>query len=69
MLTPKREEPMRLIVKIVATLLILAGVMWFLQGIGVVPGSTMTGEAKWAAIGAACAVAGVVAWVIAARRA
>ena len=60
---------MRLIIKIAATLLILAGVMWFLQGIGVVPGSTMTGDNKWAVIGAVSAIAGVVAWVFAARRA
>jgi hypothetical protein len=69
MLTSKQEEPMRLVIKITATLLILAGVMWFLQGIGVVPGSTMTGDSKWAMIGAASVVAGVAAWVFAARRA
>ena len=60
---------MRLVIKIAATLLILAGVMWFLQGIGIVPGSTMTGDLKWAVIGAVSAVVGVVAWVFAARRA
>ena len=59
---------MRLIIKIAATLLILAGVMWFLQGIGVVPGSTMTGDSKWALIGAVSVVVGVAAWVFAARR-
>jgi hypothetical protein len=68
MLAVKSEEPMRLVIKIAATLLILAGVMWFLQGIDVVPGSTMTGDSKWAVIGAASAIAGVVAWIIAARR-
>ena len=60
---------MRLAIKIAATLLILAGVMWFLQGINVLPGSAMTGDRKWAIIGAVSAVAGVVAWVFAARRA
>jgi hypothetical protein len=69
MLTPKQDEPMRLAIKIAATLLILAGVMWFLQGINVVPGSTMTGDSKWAMIGAASVVLGVTAWVFAARRA
>lgn len=59
---------MRLVIKIAATLLILAGVMWFLQGIDVVPGSTMTGDRKWAMIGAVSAIAGVVAWIVAARR-
>ena len=60
---------MRLVIKIAATLLILAGVMWFLQGINVVPGSTMTGDTKWAMIGGASVVAGVAAWFFAARRA
>ncbi len=60
---------MRLVIKIAATLLILAGVMWFLQGINVVPGSTMTGDPKWALIGGVAVVAGVVAWIFAARRA
>jgi hypothetical protein len=69
MLAAKREEPMRLVIKIAATLLILAGVMWFLQGINVVPGSTMTGDTKWAVIGAVSTAVGVVAWVFAARRA
>ena len=59
---------MRLVIKIVATLLILAGIMWFLQGINIVPGSSMTGDHKWAIIGAVCAVVGVLAWVFAARR-
>ena len=59
---------MRLVIKIAATLLILAGVMWFLQGINVVPGSTMTGDSKWALIGAVSVVVGVAAWVFAARR-
>lgn len=60
---------MRLVVKIAATLLILAGTMWFLQGMDVVSGSTMTGDRKWALIGGASVVAGVVAWLFAARRA
>ena len=58
---------MRLIIKIAATLLILAGVMWFLQGINVVPGSAMAGETKWAIIGAVSAAVGVLAWIFATR--
>ncbi len=60
---------MRLVIKIAATLLILAGVMWFLQGINIVPGSTMTGDSTWAIIGAVSVVVGIAAWVFAARRA
>jgi hypothetical protein len=43
---------------IVAFILIAAGLVWFGQGIGLIPGSFMTGDATWAWIGAACLVAG-----------
>lgn len=36
----------------VAVLLGLTGIVWVLQGTGVLPGSFMTGEIVWAAIGA-----------------
>jgi hypothetical protein len=49
---------MRLAGKIVGTLLILAGVVWFFQGIGVLPGSFMTGESFWAYTGGVCVVVG-----------
>jgi len=42
-----------------AIVLILVGVVWFFQGIGVIEGSFMTGEALWAVIGTVCVVAGV----------
>ena len=35
----------------VAILCDLTGVVWILQGIGVLPGSFMTGQIVWAAIG------------------
>lgn len=38
---------------------VLAGVVFFFQGIGVIGGSFMTGSARWAVIGAALAAAGV----------
>lgn len=34
-----------------AVLLDLTGIVWILQGIGVLPGSFMTGQIVWAAIG------------------
>ena len=43
----------------IAIVLILVGVVWFFQGIGVIEGSFMTGEALWAVIGAVCVVAGL----------
>ena len=50
---------MRLAIRIVAMLALLAGVVFFFQGIGVIPGSFMTGQSEWAVIGAAL-VAGAV---------
>ena len=43
----------------IAAVLIIVGVVWFFQGVGVIEGSFMTGEALWAVIGAVCVVAGV----------
>ena len=42
----------------IAIVLILVGVVWFFQGIGVIEGSFMTGEAVWAVLGVVCVVAG-----------
>jgi hypothetical protein len=50
----------RLAVRIVAVLAALAGVVFFFQGIGIIPGSFMTGRSEWAVIGAAL-VAGAAA--------
>jgi hypothetical protein len=46
------DVAMRLAV-IAAALALLAGVTFFFQGIGVIPGSFMTGRSEWAVIGAA----------------
>ena len=51
---------MRLAVRIVAVVVLLAGVLFFFQGIGAIPGSFMTGRSEWAVIGAAL-VAGAAA--------
>jgi hypothetical protein len=42
---------MKIGILIVAALLILAGLTFFFQGIGVLPGSYMTGQAFWAFVG------------------
>ena len=55
----------RLAVRIVALFALLVGVLFFFQGIGVVPGSFMTGRSEWALIGAALVVgAGAVLWLV-----
>ncbi|MGA9533926.1 MAG: hypothetical protein WBR18_14495 [Anaerolineales bacterium] len=44
---------------VISTLLILTGIVWFLQGIGVLPGSFMSGQIQWAVAGAVSAAIGV----------
>jgi hypothetical protein len=53
--------------RIGGVVLVVIGAIWFLQGIGVVGGSGMSGHAQWAVIGGALAVGGVVLLVMAAR--
>ena len=43
----------------IAVALLVVGVVWFFQGVGVIEGSFMTGEALWAVIGVVCVVAGL----------
>jgi len=50
---------MRTIIRIVATLLIVVGCIWFLQGINVLPGSFMTGQIRWAVYGGIAVVVGI----------
>jgi len=50
---------MKTVLGIIGSLLILSGVVWFFQGIGVIPGSFMTGEDFWAVAGILAVIAGV----------
>jgi hypothetical protein len=43
---------MRYVLLIVGGLMILMGGVWLLQGIGLLPGSFMTGQTLWAVMGA-----------------
>jgi hypothetical protein len=52
----------------IAIVLVLVGLVWFFQGIGVLEGSFMTGEALWAVIGVVCVVAGAALLLRPARR-
>lgn len=58
---------MKRIVQSIALLLILAGAVWFLQGVGILPGSFMTGQRQWAANGAIAMIVGAGLWVAARR--
>lgn len=50
---------MRVIVNVFAVLLVIAGCVFFLQGINVLPGSFMTGQTRWAVIGGLCVILGI----------
>ena len=49
---------MKTIPRVVGALLVLVGIVWFLQGINVLPGSFMTGQVQWAIGGAIAACVG-----------
>jgi hypothetical protein len=49
---------MRIVRGVLGLLLILIGAVWFLQGINVLPGSFMTGQARWAVYGGIAMAAG-----------
>ena len=50
---------MKTTLNVVGVLLALIGFVWFLQGIGVLPGSFMSGEPKWAVYGGIAVIVGV----------
>jgi hypothetical protein len=50
---------MRIVANVLGVLLTLIGIGWFLQGIGVMPGSFMTGQTRWAVYGAIAVVVGL----------
>ena len=45
-------------IKIFAILLMLAGGIWFLQGVNILPGSYMSGDPQWAINGTITALIG-----------
>jgi hypothetical protein len=53
----------------VGVVLTIAGVIWALQGFGVIGGSFMSGDSVWAIIGPIVAAVGLVLSVIGVRRA
>jgi len=54
---------MKTAVRVISILLFLAGLVWFLQGINILPGSYMTGDPQCAINGAvAMAIGGGLFW-------
>lgn len=50
---------MRWALVIVGGLMVLMGGTWLLQGVGILPGSFMTGQTFWAMVGAAVLIVGL----------
>jgi len=50
---------MKITLSIIGVFLILAGGVWFLQGISVLPGSIMSGQTQWAIYGGIAIIAGI----------
>ena len=59
---------MKIIIGIIGAILVIVGVIWFLQGINILPGSFMTGQIQWAIYGIISFVVGVSMLVFAIRR-
>jgi hypothetical protein len=58
----------KILLTILGAFLILAGGVWFLQGINVLPGSVMTGQIKWAIYGGIAIAIGIGVLLFAQRR-
>lgn len=54
--------------KIIGLLLFLAGMVWIFQGVGVLPGSYMSGDPQWAVNGAVAAILGAILFWTASRK-
>ena len=59
---------MRLVLNILGGLIFLAGLVFFLQGINILPGSYMTGDPQWAINGAIMMAVALVLFFFANRR-
>lgn len=54
--------------KIIAVLLFLSGSVWIFQGVGVLPGSYMSGDPQWAVNGTVTALVGIILFWAASRK-
>jgi hypothetical protein len=59
---------MKLTISIISVLIFLGGLVWFLQGINILPGSYMIGDPQWAINGAIAMAASAVVFVFIRRR-
>jgi hypothetical protein len=59
---------MRAVLNIVGVVLVFFGIIWFLQGINLLPGSFMTGQIRWASYGGIAVAAGITLLIANQRR-
>jgi hypothetical protein len=59
---------MKIVMYVFGGLLILIGGVWFFQGIGLLPGSFMSGQTKWAIYGGVAVICGAGLIFLARRR-
>ena len=58
---------MRWVLIVLGGLMVIMGGTWLLQGVGILPGSFLTGQTFWAVVGALVLVAGAVLCYFGAR--
>ncbi len=59
---------MKIVSNIVSVILIVIGVIWFLQGANVILGSVMTGQPQWAIFGIIAFLVGLVLLIFVNRK-
>ena len=58
---------MKYVLRTIGVVLMLMGVIWFLQGVNILPGSFMTGQVQWAYYGGVAVIVGAGLLVMANR--
>jgi hypothetical protein len=59
---------LKIIIKVIAVLLMVAGLVWALQGLNILPGTFMRGDPQWVINGAVIAVVGAGLFWFASRK-
>jgi hypothetical protein len=62
------EAEMKVVLRVLAVLLILVGIVWILQGINVLGGSMMSGHIQYALLGVVAGIIGGGLWYLSNRR-
>ncbi|HET9647332.1 MAG TPA: hypothetical protein VFP34_03770 [Microlunatus sp.] len=63
------SRPARIAMVVVGVLAAIVGGLWIGQGLGLIPGSVMSGDRTWFYVGIVVLVAGIILLVVGIRRA